>query len=171
MTNQMTHDLGDRSLVGWIIYENLYLLFFLSYLEEFIKFYEKKGVRLSVSLKPVKHIENFSRRKMMRPTQNNSNQSAESEIAKIFISLHLFTFGVLQQIILEKFNEIQPKLHENNKYRYPKLLIPIIIYIYFHLFDHKINKSDLLAVSEISRADFNDFIMQLKKYFTREMRI
>lgn len=108
---------------------------------------------------------------MMIPTQNNSNHSAESEISKIFIGLNLFTFEVLQQTIFEKYKKIQPKLHENNKYRDPKLLIPIIIYVYLRLFDHKINKSDLLAVSEISRADFNDFIIQLKKYLTRETRI
>ena len=101
---------------------------------------------------------------MMIPTQNNSNHIAESEISKIFIGLNLFTFEGSQQIILEKFKNIQPKLHENNKYRDPKLLIPIIIYVYFRLFGYKINKSDLLAVSNISSADFNDFIMQLKKY-------
>ena len=128
-------------------------------------------MRVSISLKPVKHIENLSRRKMMIPTQNNSNHSAESEISKIFIGLNLFTFEGSQQIILEKFKKIQSKLRGNNKYRDPKLLIPIIIYVYFRLFDHKIDKSDLLAVSEISRADFNDFIMQLKKYLTRETRI
>ena len=107
----------------------------------------------------------------MIPTQNNSNHIAESEISKIFIDLNLFTFEGSQQTILEKFAKIQPKLHENNKYRDPKLLIPIIIYVYFRLFGHKINKSDLLAVSNISSADFNDFIMQLKKYLTRESRI
>jgi len=107
----------------------------------------------------------------MIPTQNNSNHSAESEISKIFIGLKLFTFEGSQQTILERFAKIQPKLHENNKYRDPKLLIPIIIYVYFPLFGHKIDKSDLLAVSEISRADFNDFIMQLKNYLTRETRI
>jgi len=107
----------------------------------------------------------------MIPTQNNSNHIAESEITKIFIGLHLFTFRGSQQTILEKFAKIQPKLHENNKYRDPKLLIVIIIYVYFRLFGHKINKSDLLAVSNISSADFNDFIMQLKKYLTRESRI
>ena len=59
----------------------------------------------------------------MIPTQNNSNHIAESEISKIFIGLKLFTFEGSQQTILERFAKIQPKLHENNKYRDPKLLI------------------------------------------------
>ena len=106
----------------------------------------------------------------MMPTQYNSNHIAESEITKKFIGLHLITFEGSQQTILERFKKIQPKLRENNKYRDPKLLIPLIIYVYFHLFGHKIDKSDLLSVSEISSADFNDFIIQLKRYPIRETK-
>ena len=106
----------------------------------------------------------------MSTTQNNSIQTAESEANKIFNGLHLFTFESEKKIVLVKFNLIQPKFLENTKYRDPKLLIPIIIYLCFLLFNHKINKSDLLSVSTISRTDFNDFILQLKKYLTRETK-
>ena len=106
----------------------------------------------------------------MRNTQKNSIQSAESEIVKILKGLQFDTFESEKEIILEKFQVIRPKFHKDIKYRNPKLLVPIIIYLYFLLFERKINKSDLLAVSKISRADFNDFIMQLKKYLTRETR-
>ena len=106
----------------------------------------------------------------MSATQNNSVQIAESEANKIFNGLHLFTFESEKKMVLVKFSLIQPKFHENFKYWNPKLLIPIVIYLCFLLFGHKINKSDLLAVSTISRADFNNFILQLKRYLTRETR-
>lgn len=106
----------------------------------------------------------------MSNIQNNSVQTAESETHKIFNGLHLFTFESEKQIILEKFLVIQPKFPENFKYWNPKLLIPIIIYLCFLLFGHKIDKSKLLAVSAINTTDFNDFILQLKKYFTRKTR-
>jgi len=91
---------GFKSCIGWIIYEDLYLLLFLLYLVLFINFYEIEGVRTSLSNNRVKHIENLSRQNIMRNTQKNSNHSAESEINNIFDALHLFTFESEKKILL-----------------------------------------------------------------------
>ena len=103
----------------------------------------------------------------MNHRNTDSMHHAECEISKIIIGLNLFTFEGFKKIILDKYAMISEKLRETTKYRDPRVLIPLIIYIYLRLNDHKISKSQLLSVSHISSADFNDFILQLQNYLSR----
>lgn len=96
---------------------------------------------------------------------------AEQEIEKIFNSLQLDTLEKEKNIILKKFQKIQPAISKTSKYRDPKRLIPIIIYIYRYIIGHKINKSDLISVSQITSKEFNDFILQLSRYISREKKL
>jgi len=106
----------------------------------------------------------------MSPSDLNLRHIAYIEIGKIFNSFHLDNFKHSKQKIIEKFLIIQSKLRVSTKYRNPAILIPLIIYIYFILNDHKVSKSDIVAVSELSSTDFNDFILQLKNYLMRKKR-
>jgi len=99
--------------------------------------------------------------------ENNSEQNVEIEIHNIFNGLRTVIFENFKNIILDKFYKIQPKFRKKSKYRDPKLLIPLIFYIYFRIYGYKITKSQLLAVSQISSTDFNDFLVQVRNYLSR----
>lgn len=127
-------------------------------------------MRSSISALKNNRINNLHRQKIMVHRKTDSMHIAKSEISKIIIGLNLFAFEDFKKIILEKYAMISEKLRRTTKYRDPRLLIPLIIYTYLRLNDHKISKSQLLSVSHISSADFNDFIMQLKNYLSRMIK-
>jgi hypothetical protein len=110
------------------------------------------------------------RQKIMVFRNSNSMDIVESEISKVYFNLILISFEDFKKIVLEKYDMISEKLRETTKYRDPSRLIPIIIYIYFHLRGGRINKSQLLSVSQLSSADFNDFFMQFTNYLKRMIK-
>ncbi len=100
----------------------------------------------------------------------NLSHIAKIEISRIFNDLQLFTFESSKNVIYVKFLLIYPVLRKRSRYKNTKRLIPILFYLCLWLVGLKIDKSDLLAVSHITKADFNNFLMQLKKYLNKETR-
>ncbi|MFW9970982.1 MAG: hypothetical protein ACFFDF_12365 [Candidatus Odinarchaeota archaeon] len=106
------------------------------------------------------------RQNKMRNMDKKSIDPIKNEVTKIFNGLRYRPSGNIDQTILEKVHQIQPRLRRNLKYRDPKLLVPLIIYVYFRLFGYYLDKSQLLRVSYISKADFIIFLKQLYKYLS-----
>ncbi len=101
--------------------------------------------------------------------ENSIYIHAKREISTISRGLNLDILRDHDQIILEIYKTVFPVFRKHSKYRFPANLVPLIIFIYFRLHDLIITKSQLLSVSRISIADFNDFIMQLIIYLRRDI--
>lgn len=86
------------------------------------------------------------------------------EISKILGRLGNPLTGKFEQPIVDKVILIHYAFHEKSKYSRPEKLIPLIIYVFLTLRDIKVNKSDLIQVSEIFYVEFNCFFYQHKKY-------
>ena len=110
---------------------------------------------------------NFNRQNIMWNENNIMRKKMEIVIAKTFNGLNLEKSRDLQELILEKVELIHSRLRKGSRYRNPHFLVPLVIFVHFRLNDIDITKSKLLAVSEVSRTDFNDFMMQLKNYLRR----
>ncbi len=106
----------------------------------------------------------------MHERNNSLIRIGESEVSKILNGLGYSKYKYLKEIILKKYNLIYPKFRTESKYRNPKILIPLIVYFYFRLHDINIEKSKLLTVSEILNSDINSFIIQIKRFLSKNYR-
>ncbi|MFX1502940.1 MAG: hypothetical protein ACFFDH_18415 [Promethearchaeota archaeon] len=104
----------------------------------------------------------------MSSNKKRINKIAKIEIRRIFKGLQLKGFKKEKRYIFSKFKKIYPAFHQHPKYRNPKLLIPIIIYFYLRILDHRINKLELIEIAGISSVDFNSLPQRLKEYIERK---
>ena len=124
-------------------------------------------MRNSIPILNINDACNFSRQNMIWNGNNIMRKKMEEVIAKTLSGLNLAKSRDLQELILEKVELIHSRLRKGSKYRNPHFIVPLVIFVHFRLNDIDITKSKLLAVSEVSRTDFNDFMMQLKNYLRR----
>ncbi len=89
---------------------------------------------------------------------------AEQEIARIIEELGHPHFEMFKKPILVKVLFVQSSFQQKSKYSKVEKLVPLIIYVFLTLRDFKVNKSDLIQVSEIYYKEFNCFFYQLKNY-------
>jgi hypothetical protein len=89
---------------------------------------------------------------------------AEQEIARIIEVLGHPHFEMFKKPILDKVLFVQSSFQQRSKYSKVEKLVPLVIYIFLTLRDFKVNKSDLIQVSEIFYEEFNCFFYQLKNY-------
>ncbi|MFX0073134.1 MAG: hypothetical protein ACFFAO_18805 [Candidatus Hermodarchaeota archaeon] len=90
-------------------------------------------------------------------------ERAKIEISRIFNCLNLPLS--MKELIYEKFKKLRGSLKPGTKYRSPEKLIPIAIYFVFKFRNISIDESELLEVSKISKKDFNNFKLQICKFF------
>jgi len=88
----------------------------------------------------------------------------EQEIARIIEVLGHPHFEMFKKPILDKVLFVQSSFQQKSKYSKVEKLTPLVIYVFLTLHDFKVNKSDLIQVSEIFYVEFNCFFYQLKKY-------
>lgn len=86
------------------------------------------------------------------------------EVSNILDRLNNPKFDRFRQSILEKVLLIQSSIRHSSKFRRVEKLTPLVIYIFLTLQDFNINKSDLIAVSEIFNNEFLCFIYQFRNY-------
>lgn len=110
----------------------------------------------------------FSRQNIMWNENNITKKKMEKIITRTFKDLNLEKRRDLHEVILEKVELMHSRLRKGCTYRKPRILVPLAMFIHFRLNDIDITKSELLAVSEVSRTDVNDFLMQLKNYLRRK---
>jgi len=91
-------------------------------------------------------------------------EQARFEISRIFNCLDLTNYNTIKEIVFNKFKEIRPQLRKGVKYRNTEKLVSIISYFCLKLRNVSINAYDLIEASEITKKEFNDFCLQVRRY-------
>jgi len=98
------------------------------------------------------------------PVKETVINKARVEISRVFSALSLEKYSDIQKMVLEKFRLIRSKIKKGSKYRSIERLVLITIYFCLKLRNVSINPYELVEVSEITKKEFNDFVLQLQKY-------
>ncbi|MFX1364518.1 MAG: hypothetical protein ACFFCE_19450 [Promethearchaeota archaeon] len=91
-------------------------------------------------------------------------ESARSEINRLFGALNLSEYIDIKEMVLEKFKRVHSEIRTGSKYRNIEKLVSILIYICLKLRNVSINLNKLIDSAKITRKEFNDFILQLRRY-------
>ena len=100
-------------------------------------------------------LEGLSRIDASRPTEETFNVSVKVETKRILTALGIPSSDV--EIIVRKVKQFRAKLEKGTKYRSSEMLVPCVMYAYFKENNKPISERELLAVSKISKNDFNAF--------------
>ncbi|MFX0021517.1 MAG: hypothetical protein ACFE9S_04275 [Candidatus Hermodarchaeota archaeon] len=109
-------------------------------------------------------LNRLNRQNSIIPNEQAIIESADLEISRIFSELNLSEFESLKKMVLNKFKEIRPKLRKGVKFRNTDKLVSIIIYFCLKLRNISINVIDLINASKITKKEFNDFCLQVRKF-------
>ena len=129
-----------------------------------------KGVRVIISTSIINNYQESIRKEIHTIKVNSLKNKVGKEISRILVELGNPLFGKFKQSIITKVILVRHSFHKRSKYNKPEKLIPLIIYVFLTLNDFKVNKSDLIQVSEIFYVEFNCFFYQLKKYMINYYR-
>lgn len=91
----------------------------------------------------------------------------EYEISKVLGGLGNPFFNRFTQPMVDKVLFIHNSILTRSKYFCVNKLVSLVIYVFLTLRDVKVNKLDLIRVSEIFYQEFNCFFRQLKDYLLK----
>jgi len=123
-----------------------------------------KGVRAIIPINIINNFQERVKQKVLTRKVNSVKNKVGQEISKVLVGLRNPLVGRFKQPMVDKVLLLQYAIHEKSKYSRVEKLIPLVIYVFLTLRDFKVNKSDLIQVSEIFYEEFNCFFYQLKKY-------
>jgi transcription initiation factor TFIIIB Brf1 subunit/transcription initiation factor TFIIB len=109
-------------------------------------------------------LQRLNRQNSIIPNHKAIFERAQAEIDKVFSQLNLSAHKTIKDMVFDKFKEIRPRLRKGIKYRNPEKLVSIIMYFCFKLRNVPVNTIDLIDASQITRKEFNDFCLQIRKY-------
>jgi transcription initiation factor TFIIIB Brf1 subunit/transcription initiation factor TFIIB len=109
-------------------------------------------------------LNRLNRQNSIIPNEQAIIEKADLEISRIFSELNLSEFESLKKMVLNKFKEIRPKLRRGVKYRNTNKLVSIIIYFCLKLRNISVNAVELINASKITKKEFNDFCLQVRKF-------
>jgi transcription initiation factor TFIIIB Brf1 subunit/transcription initiation factor TFIIB len=96
-------------------------------------------------------------------------RKAQAEIDRVFSNLQLNEYESLKKMVFEKFKHVRHKLRKGVKYRNTDKLVSIITYFCLKLQNIAVNGRELIATSKITKKEFNDFCLQIKRYIPEYM--
>ncbi|MFW9820711.1 MAG: hypothetical protein ACFFE5_13970, partial [Candidatus Thorarchaeota archaeon] len=109
-------------------------------------------------------LNRLNRQNSIIPNEQAIIEKADLEISRIFSELNLSEFDTLKKMVLNKFKEIRRKLRKGVKFRNTDKLVSIIIYFCLKLRNISINAIELINASKITRKEFNDFCLQVRRF-------
>lgn len=115
--------------------------------------------RERMSLQHSDRLESQSKLDSILSSKKVVERTARIEINRILTALQLplsFSDAIFKRVIT-----IRSKLGAGTKYRNPEKLVPIVMYLFFKLKGKTINKHEILEVSNITKKEFNSFLLQL----------
>jgi transcription initiation factor TFIIIB Brf1 subunit/transcription initiation factor TFIIB len=140
------------------------------YNEEKVQYAQCKGItqigtNRERSVSPFsEQLNRLNKQNSIIPNDQAIIESAEVEISRIFSELNLSEFESLKMMVLNKFKEVRPKLRKGVKFRNTDKLVSIIIYFCLKLRNISIKAIDLINASKITKKEFNDFCLQVRKF-------
>ena len=93
-------------------------------------------------------------------------KDAEAEISRIFTCLDLAGYNSIKKMVLEKFKIAREKLRPRSKYRNVEKLCTVIAYTCLKLRNVSVNPYKLIEASNLSKKEFNDFLLQVQRYLS-----
>lgn len=90
--------------------------------------------------------------------------TARAEIARIFGCLDLADYNDVKTMVLKRSLSIRRNFQSGTKYRSIEKLVTIVTYLCLKLRSIPVNPYKLLESSKISKKEFNDFILQVRRY-------
>lgn len=106
----------------------------------------------------------LNRHNLITPNGKELIEEAKHEISTIFSRLDLDDYRSIKQMVLSKFNVIRPHFRPGLKYRNTNKLVTIISYFCLKLRNVAINFQDIIEASTITKKEFNDFCIQVRRY-------
>jgi transcription initiation factor TFIIIB Brf1 subunit/transcription initiation factor TFIIB len=97
------------------------------------------------------------------------NRKAKAEIDRVFSNLQLNEYESLKKMVFEKFKYVRNKLRKGVKYRNTDKLVSIITYFCIKIRNIAVNGNALITASKITKKEFNDFCLQIKRYIPEYM--
>ena len=94
--------------------------------------------------------------------KETAENHASREISRIFDVLSLPM--ACKSRVGEKFTEVWPQLQPGSRYKNPEKLTAILIYMVLKLENIAIKRKDLISNSELSKEEFNNFILQIQRF-------
>jgi transcription initiation factor TFIIIB Brf1 subunit/transcription initiation factor TFIIB len=119
------------------------------------------------------HPHSHQLRRMSKYNSQLSNKEqaeirASREVSRIFECLSLPR--ACEDRVKTKFAEIFPQLSPGSKHKNPEKLAAILIYLVLKLENIAIKREDLIQNSQLSKEEFNNFILQLRQYLPQYSR-
>ncbi len=91
-------------------------------------------------------------------------EKSRIETSRIFGSLRLSEYSAVEEMVSRKFKEIRPQIRPGSKYRNVEKLTSVTIYFCLKLSNVPINPYELIEISKITKKEFNDFILQVRRF-------
>jgi hypothetical protein len=123
-----------------------------------------KGVRVIVSIRIITNFQEKIQQNIIARKVNSLKNKVEQEVLKVLTGLRNPLICKFKKPIVDKVMLIRYTIHEKSNYSKVEKLVPLVIYVFLTLRNFKVNKSDLVQVSEIYYKEFNCFFYQLKNY-------
>ncbi|UCC20600.1 MAG: hypothetical protein JSV62_04750 [Promethearchaeota archaeon] len=111
-----------------------------------------------------KKLRRLNKQNIISLNKDTVIERAKAEISNVFSKLNLSEFNSIKDMVLEKFKEIRPQLRKGTKFRNTEKLVGIISYFCLKLRNVSINIIDLIEASDITRKEFNNFCLQVRRY-------
>lgn len=91
---------------------------------------------------------------------------AKAEITRIFGCLDLADYNDVKTMVFDKSLTIRGKFQSGTKYRNIEKLVSIVAYCCLKLRSIPVNPYKLIENSKITKKEFNDFILQVRRYIS-----
>lgn len=91
-------------------------------------------------------------------------ETARAEINRLFGALNLSEYLDIKEMVFKKFRKVHSEIRSGSKYRNIEKLVSIIIYICLKLRNISIKPYELIDFSKITKKEFNDFFLQLRRF-------
>jgi len=109
-------------------------------------------------------LRRLNRHNNIVPVKDIVVNRAKEEISRVFSALSLGKYEGIQEMVLDKFKLVRSRIKKGSKYRSTNKLVLVTTYFCLKLRNVSINPYELVGVSEITKKEFNDFILQVQKY-------
>ena len=93
--------------------------------------------------------------KNLKRKVNSLKCKVEQELSKVLAGLRNLHVDRFTQPMVDKVILIHFAIHEKSKYSKVETLVPLVIYVFLTLHEYKVNKSDLIQVSNIFYEEFS----------------
>jgi hypothetical protein len=110
-----------------------------------------------------RYLHRLNRHNSIEHNERKVFERARFQISELFSRLNLSEYFSVKEMVLTKFKEIRPQIRPGLKYRNVEKLVAILTYMCLKIRNISVNPYELIEVSEITKTEFNNFILQIRR--------